>query len=261
MRVSTGRTVQLRDAMREHEPQENPTRQSVRLEPMETPTSRITDTRYSVFIEIRERGQDSVVCKSAIELKRQVQRGRPSRFQSRYHGYGLSAPAVAEINVIADVRVGDYVEIYVTPKTGILSIRPAKMQNIMTPYVLTYSSNVKPDMETFFSTQSYAVVATPKRREQFARDTYKLANASDEPIHKISALRAMEQLFITMIANDQIERKLAEKKFAVYDKVQELIWRGGTPGEQTSAFARAWSILGNVTGLSQDSKLTFAEHE
>lgn len=216
---------------------------------MATSTSRVTDTRYSVFIEIRERGHDSVVCKSALTLERHVKRGRPSRRPTILQS--LSEPTRG-INVIVDVAKGDYVEIFRTQATGTLSVRPAKIQNIMTPYVLTLASNVKPEHETFFATEAYAVVATLARRAQFTQDTFRLADTTQDPMHRISALKAMEQLFIAQIANNTIERAVAVKKYEVYDKLCGLIWHGATPGEQSAAFHRAWDVLAKVTGVRNE---------
>lgn len=256
MRISTGRTAALRESIRTVQAKETSTGMALELN---TITSRVNDTRYSVFIEIRERGQDSVVCKSAITLERHVRRGRPRHTAYSRHGRFVNSLVPMEddnmrgINIIADVAKGDYVEIYRTEKTGTLSVRPAKIQNITTPYVLTIASNVKPEHEVFFSTEHYAVVATINRRQQFTRDVYALAERTQEPMHRISALKAMEQLFIGMYANKQIDEALGLKKFEIYEKLSGLIWHGGTAGEQVAAFHRAWEVLANVTRVKTDA--------
>lgn len=252
MRISTGRTAALRESIRAVQAQNEKTTMAPEINSI---TSRVNDTRYSVFIEIRERGQDSVVCKSAITLERHVKRGRPRHRSNPLSHFGYQtedSDSMCGINIIADITKGDYIEIYRTDKTGILSVRPAKIQNIMTPYVFAHATATKPEHEVFFSTEQFAVVATINRRQQFTRDVYALAESTKEPMHRISALKAMEQLFIGMVANSQIERTLALKKFEVYEKLSGLIWHGGTAGEQVAAFHRAWEVLANVTRVKVD---------
>ena len=227
MQVSTGPTADVRSSL----------------------SGRITDARRAIFIELRERGMSAVVAKSEITLTKSIpgRRGRHSWQVNAFMANGGRNP----IFILADITIGDFVEVYFPPKEQRLHVKLAVLHNILTPYSLTDASSISPTDEIFFSTPSLAVVTSTKARQNFAKAVYDVAKESDQPIHKVSALKAMEQLFVSLAAAGKIEKSYAEKRFDKYDKISARIWRGGTPGEQINSFILAWNLLASATGITK----------
>lgn len=228
MKISTGASRPLRDAMLE--------------ETTMSDTSKIADPRRSVFIELREKGTESVIARSALTLQK-----RSAQHRFRGHGYRLTPLDVrGPIAILSDAAIGDFVEVYIPPKESRLSVKVCKFHNCMTPYILT---NGKIE-EAIFEVPSFVVGTTLDLRRSFAKDVYDLALKSAEPIHKISALRAMEQLFIALAGAGKIPYEIAQKKFATYDALQSRMWRSNFPSEQLASFTAAWRMLAQLTNLA-----------
>ena len=232
MQVATGTTAPLRDVLRT-------TANRTLLPAIASATTRITDVGKAIFIELRERGAESCVARVVIDLSKTDHR-------RRRHGY-LFGTFDNSVSVHTNIPPDTFVEIY-TDKSGRLSVKPSKLLNISTPYIFGYGNDIGSN-ELFFSTQRHAIISTIHLRREFTRDVYRIATETDEATYKVCALKAMEQYLVTLISAEKIDLALAEKKYALYDKVQERIWRGSTPGEQIAAFRRAWEILANITDI------------
>ena len=202
-------------------------------------TAKVTDTRKTVFIELREKGTESVIAKSTIALQRHTTRRTHHRSYYRPQSEG-------PLRILSDIAIGDFVEVYFPPKEGRLHVKSCKFVNCMTPYILT---NGRVD-DTIFEIPAFVVGTSLILRSSFAKDCYDLALKSGEPIHKISALRAMEQYFIALASAGKITYAIAQKKFTTYDALQSRMWRSTYPGEQIAAFTAAWHMLAKLTNLA-----------
>jgi len=211
---------------------------------MQTEVTRITDARRSLFIESRERGAMNFIVKTTEEIRRGSRRSQKRSYYSN-HPPNVFSP----VNVLHDLKPGDFAEVYLTPKTGILSIKKVGFENVSTPYILTsFHANTK-NAEVALETQNYCVVTSTERRRAFALDLYTIALQSGEPIHKISSLKALEQLFMILAINSEIEKSFAEKTFEKYEKLSARMWRSTFAGEQVTCFQMAWKLLANATGI------------
>ena len=200
------------------------------------------DSRRMTFIEVRERGTDNVIAKSSLALEN-------VRFDRRKRNWQREVMHDSAINVLTNIAKGDFVEVYFAPKASTMSVKQAKLPNVMTPYVLVRAEQVLPHHEIVLVTPAYAVITTLARRKSFAREVFALAQNSSEALHKIAALKVLEQLMLGMVVAEQIPRDVAESKWRKYEGVSSRIWRGSTPGEQVAAFLGAWRILARVTGM------------
>ena len=211
-------------------------------------TSKVTDPRRTVFIELREKGTESIIAKSALTLQKHSAR---RNYRSRYHNYCAPPPGFqGPIAILSDIAINDFVEVYIPPKESRLSVKACKFHNCMTPYILA-SSGIE---EAIFEVPSFVVGTTLYLRRSFAKDVYDLALKSAEPIHKISALRAMEQLFIALAGAGKIPYAIAQKKFATYDALQARMWRSNFPSEQLASFTAAWRMLAQLTNLANQEE-------
>lgn len=211
---------------------------------MQSETGQVTDTRRAVFIELREKGSESFVARSSGEFLKQ-------RASHRRHSYPSDYRFPYDpITILSDIHSGDFVETYFTPKSNNISVKLAKFQNIITPYIIS-RSRVESKAETVLELPNFVVQTTLRLRRSFAQDVYKLALDSGEPMHKIAALKAMEQLFIAMVSANEISYKIAEKRFNTCEALQARMWRSTFPGEQVACFNQAWRIFASVTNLKQ----------
>jgi len=230
MRVNTiGTNTKLRDALRED-------------------VGRLDDDRRSVFIELRERGAESVIAKAEFSQEAAI-RGR--RKSHNIYAYATHFSPYASHGIQGGFKVNDLIEVFLNHKTGSLTAKPCKFVNVITPYRLIPHSP-KNDSEVFLATASVSVVTNIELRRTFAESAYIIANKTKDPVHRISALKAMEQLFVSLTSAGKIDRTTAEKKYEIYLKLSEMIWRG-TPGEQVNAFGRAWVIMAKATGIQQET--------
>ena len=195
-------------------------------------TSSFKDDRRSVFIEIRERGSDSIICKNDIGVLSHL------GIRDKYLRHRL-------INFGRDVVNANFIEVFTT-KQGIVTFKKCSFPNISTPYILQLSA-IKSD-EIVLSNGQFFILTNRALRAAFTREVYELAKL-ENPIYKVSALAAMEQYFFSLAMNNEIPREIAEKRFDKYDKIKSRIWRGATPGEQLNAFSAAFNLLSTVCNL------------
>jgi len=198
----------------------------------------------SYFIELRERGAEAVIAVNLVDWNAYGVM-RQNHFYSHSHHSQIDSPR-------ENIPVNNFCEAFYSSKSHKIHVKPCKMERILTPYVLTETKSVHSEgEETFLTTDRIQIVTCPKKRKAFAEQVFNLANRTEAPVYKIAALKAMEQCFVSYASNNLIERELAEKKYDVYDKLQTLFWRGATPGEQTAAFGRAYTVLANVLEIAR----------
>src|SRR6267378_5948502 len=182
MRVSTNRaTAAVRDML---DSTSNPVTTKQELTLMQTATTSFTDIRRSVFIEVREFGAEAVLARSAIQIPRTIQpRGR--RPSHRAYSDPFSMQAKSHVLALTDIAIGDFCEIYFT-KDG-LHVKRTNMSNISTPYVV--KNKVEQGEFSMISVPNFAVATSYDLRKQFTQDVYTLAQASDNAMYKVAALR------------------------------------------------------------------------
>lgn len=202
---------------------------------MDTETTKVTDTRYSVFIELRERGMDACIAR----VPRSV----------TLTPTGRGRHAARDIRLVSVWSgITDFVDCFVYK--GTLTLKPSSMKkNISTPYIVRTGAP-HAGAESFFATSELSIVTTLPLRKQFALDCYTLATTTAEPLYKVSALKALEQLFFAMALNGEISESAAEKQYDRYEKISARIWRGQTPAEQLTSFQIAFKLLAKATGIT-----------
>jgi hypothetical protein len=145
-----------------------------------------------------------------------------------------------------------FVEV-VKQKDGRMCVFRMKQPNILSPYILTNTSNGLEGLEVIKAfdvdynrrngwSRLYICTALPIRAK-FAETCYQFATQSNNAHYKLAALVAMEQYFIAAFEAGSIPSDRAERAYQRYEAIASRIWRGSTPAEQANAFNHAFRML------------------
>ena len=221
---------------------------------MSSDCTRFTDTRRSVFIELRARGANELVAWN-VDLRPTESPSRRSRASRPSWGF-TTAPSRG-VSIFPSVSPGEPCELYM--HEGRWHVKPCKLHNFASPWRASQAAPPQEATEHFVESPTFHVWTTHALRQTFTSDVYALAQASQNPMHRVSALQAMEALFFSLVHAGNISRESAERLYDKYDKVAARIWRGATPGEQSNSFQIAFRMLARACGLSAPSAAPAAE--